>query len=256
MLSVAFVFLTYADAFTVFKGVGTLSTVLVARRLLGSGEALSRRELACGLLILAGITLVAQPPALFGQWLPPAAPPPPPPLQTGASPRVRQWVPHCGAGLALAAAAGGLSACSGTLMRYLSQAGGPHDGRTPPAMLLSFLTATMFVCNGGAHLAARYAGVTDAPGWRWGAFVLPAGAGDWALIAANCACTLAAHLATAAGYRDTRAGMVAFLQLTELPWVYLLDVFALGEPTSALASVGSAVVFAGALAAALQQGKT
>ena len=27
-----------------------------------------------------------------------------------------------------------------------------------------------------------------------------------------------------------RAGMVAFLQLTELPWVYLLDVLALGEP--------------------------
>jgi len=52
-----------------------------------------------------------------------------------------------------------------------------------------------------------------------------------------------------------RAGMVAFLQLTELPWVYLLDVLALGEPTSLLASLGSAVVFAGAVAAALQLGK-
>ena len=52
-----------------------------------------------------------------------------------------------------------------------------------------------------------------------------------------------------------RAGMVAFLQLTELPWVYLLDVLALGEPTSWLASLGSAVVFTGAVAAALQLGK-
>ena len=38
LLSVAFVYLTYADAFTVFKGVGVLSTVLVARGLLGSGD--------------------------------------------------------------------------------------------------------------------------------------------------------------------------------------------------------------------------
>ena len=89
-----------------------------------------------------------------------------------------------GAGLTLAVAAGGLSAFSGALMRLLSQvrarawarvrvrarfrvrlmlrvrlglgalmrpllqAGGPHDGHTPPAMLLSFLTVTMFACNG------------------------------------------------------------------------------------------------------------
>ena len=140
--------------------------------------------------------------------------------------------------------------------RASPQAGGPHDGHAPPAMLLSFLTATMFACNGGAHLASRLAGLTEAPGWQWGAFVWPADAADWALIGANCACTLAAHLATAAGYRDTRAGMVAFLQLTELPWVYLLDVLALGEPTSLLASAGCALVFAGALAVALTQGKT
>ena len=68
-----------------------------------------------------------------------------------------------GAGLSLAVAAGGLSAFSGALMRLLSQAGGPHDGHTPPAMLLSFLTVTMFACNGGAHLASRLAGLAEAP---------------------------------------------------------------------------------------------
>ena len=74
-----------------------------------------------------------------------------------------EWVPRMGAGLSLAVAAGGLSAFSGALMRLLSQAGGPHDGHTPPAMLLSFLTVTMFACNGGAHLASRLAGLAEVP---------------------------------------------------------------------------------------------
>ena len=47
-----------------------------------------------------------------------------------------------------------------------------------------------------------------------------------------------------------RTELVAFLQLTELPWVYLIDITALGEPTSALATAGSALVFASAVAAA------
>ena len=47
------------------------------------------------------------------------------------------------------------------------------------------------------------------------------------------------------------AGMVAFLQLTELPWVYAIDVLLLDEPTSLLAGLGSAVVFVSALAAFL-----
>jgi len=104
-------------------------------------------------------------------------------------------------------------------------------------MLLSFLTVTMFACNGGAHLASRLSGLAEAPAWSPTAFVCPSDSIDWLLIGANCACTLAAHLATAAGYRDMRAGMVAFLQLTELPWVYLLDVLALGEPTTASSRV-------------------
>jgi len=86
---------------------------------------------------------------------------------------------------------------------------------------------------------------------EWGRFTWPWEVVDWILIGVNCACTLVAHLATAAGYRDTRAGMVAFLQLTELPWVYLLDVVLLEEQTSLLASLGSVVVFSSALVAAL-----
>ena len=70
----------------------------------------------------------------------------------------------------------------GALMRLLSQAGGPHDGHTPPAMLLSFLTVTMFACNGGAHLASRLAGLAEAPAWSPTAFVAPSDRVDWLLI--------------------------------------------------------------------------
>ena len=61
---------------------------------------------------------------------------------------------------------------------------------------------------------------------------------------------LVAQLATGAGYATTRAGVVAFLQMTELAWVYLLDVTVLGEPTSVLATLGSALVLGAAMVVA------
>ena len=257
MLSVAFVYMTYADAFTVFKGVGVLSTIIVARGLLGSGETLTGAELVCGLCVFIGILLIAQPPALFAQWHTAATPllllPPPPPMATARSGTARSWQAHMTAGLALATVAGLFSALSGTMMRLLSQAGGQYEGHASPAMLFSFLTVTMCAVNGAAGvLVSQVLGISALPGMEWGSFIWPRDAVDWVLIGANCICTLVAHLATAAGYRDTRASMVAFLQLTELPWVYLLDITLLQEPTSLLASLGSAVVFGSALAAALQ----
>jgi drug/metabolite transporter (DMT)-like permease len=60
--------------------------------------------------------------------------------------------------------------------------------------------------------------------------------------------TLGAQLALAAGYATTRAGIGGFLQLTELAWVYVVDVTLLAEPTSLLGSCGTALVFASALA--------
>ena len=62
-LNLSFVFLTLADAFTVFKGVDLLGTSALGR--LALGEELSRRELGSGLLTLLGLLLVAQPPLLF-----------------------------------------------------------------------------------------------------------------------------------------------------------------------------------------------
>mmetsp|Transcript_11776 Transcript_11776/g.20116 ORF Transcript_11776/g.20116 Transcript_11776/m.20116 type:complete len:371 (+) Transcript_11776:89-1201(+) len=250
LLSVAFMFMTYADAFTVFKGVGVLSTSLVARGLLGEGERLSCSEMACGSLTLVGITLIAQPPTLFGAWY--SHQTPPPPISRGQL--EQSWEPHPSSGLALASVAGALSAISGTLVRLLSRERGPHEGKTPPSMLLSFLIIVMLVVFGSIALVCRFAGIADMAGFEWSAFVWPGDRTDWALIAVHCACTLGGHLATASAYTTTRAGMVAFLQLTEIPWVYVLDVAALSEPMSPLASLGCMVVFLSAVAAALLAG--
>ena len=65
-LNVSLVYTTFADAFTIFKGVDSLSTVLIARACLDSGERLSLRELACGVMMLGGVVLIAQPALLFG----------------------------------------------------------------------------------------------------------------------------------------------------------------------------------------------
>ena len=60
LLNLSFLLLTFNDAFTVFKGIDMLATVILSRALLGSSERLSSGELACGLLTLCGIMLVAQ----------------------------------------------------------------------------------------------------------------------------------------------------------------------------------------------------
>ena len=78
-------------------------------------------------------------------------------------------------------------------------------------------------------------------------FQLPADGTDWAILALHCALTLGAQLSLAAGYATTRAGIGGFLQLTELAWVYAIDVTILAEPTSLFASFGTILVFASAL---------
>ena len=64
LLNLSFVLLTFADAFTIFKGVDTLVTIVVSRVLLGSAE-LRLRELGCGALTLFGLLLIARPTFLF-----------------------------------------------------------------------------------------------------------------------------------------------------------------------------------------------
>ena len=63
LLNLSFLYLTYNDAFTIFKGVDMLTTALLTAG--SSSERLSPAELACGALTLCGIVLVAQPPMLM-----------------------------------------------------------------------------------------------------------------------------------------------------------------------------------------------
>lgn len=263
LLSIGFVFLTYADAFVIFKGVAVCGTIVVARKIVGANERLLPQELLCGIFVVMGILFIAPPTsisAMFGSSKLSSSP-------TSSRSLLRRlaeeednaadWAPRQTAGVALVISAGLLSAFSGTLMRLLSESAGPH--KTTPSMLLSYLMAVFFLVNGFvAIVIAPLVAVSDADGadgnssaWKWTRFVWPQDTMDWALVAMNCLCTLGGHLATAAGYQTTRAGVVAFLQLTETPWVYLLDVLALGESTTAMKSIGSAIVFVSAVVVAL-----
>ena len=226
-LSISFCWLTFADAFTVFKGIAILTTILITRGL-SREERLSLRELACGAITLVGVALIAQPPML------------------GFAGIAETVSAHVGAGLVVAVLSGGLSACTGVLTRLLSQAGEVH---VPPALLLSCLMCAMFVFFSAVALIGRVTGLARLDGWEWAQVVPLDGLVDWALMGLHCAFTLSAQLATASGYATTRAGIAAFLQLTEIAWVYVLGVAALRESTSLLATIGTAVVFAGAVAA-------
>jgi hypothetical protein len=57
----------------------------------------------------------------------------------------------------------------------------------------------------------------------------------------------------AAGFATTRAGLAAFLALSELAFAYLLGVLALGEPTSARSALGTAIVFCSVVPLALKR---
>lgn len=223
-MNVSFLFLTFGDAFTVFKGTDTISTVIVSRVTLGHSERLATRELACGGLTFVGIILIAQPPLLFGGGV-----------------RVVS-----AAGVAIAIVAGVGSAGFNVLTRALSRKGGPHEGHLPPPMLLSYFMCVVFACVGAIALLAETTGLSAVDGWEWTRMARPRHTADWLLLLLYGAGILTGQLLMAAGYRTTRAGVGAFLALTELAFAYLLDVLALHEPTSALGGLGTAIVFGSA----------
>ena len=233
-LNIALIFVTFADAFTIFKGVDSVSTVLIARALLDRGERLTIQELACGALTLAGVVLIAQPPLLFGDS-----------------------AAHVNAlALGVAAFAGSLSAGFSVITRVLSKAGGAHAAHLSPAMLLSHKLVVMWLFFAAVGLLGYLTGLSNAPGFGWMRFKMPEELTDWSILALHCILTLGAQLALAAGYATTRAGIGGFLQLTELAWVYCIDVTILAEPTNLYASLGTMLVFASAVAVLQVQSAT
>jgi len=248
LLSIGFVFLTYADAFVVFKGVAVCGTLVVARTMVGVQEKLAPQELLCGLGVVVGILMIHPPQRFLSEG-----------DTTTATIEATDTAITSLVGMIVVVVSGLMSSVSGTLVRMLSEAGGPHDGRAPPAMLLSYLMVVMFLINGTVALVFRYVIKVDeipqspssSSPWSWTVFMWPHDSMDYLLIGTNCVCTLGGHLATASGYSTTRAGIVAFLQLTEIPWVYLLDVWVLDEATTQWKSIGSAIVFVSAVAVAV-----
>ena len=203
LLNLAFLLLTFNDAFTVFKGVDMLATVVLSRALLGASERLSPAELACGMLTLSGIVLVAQP-SMLGVSRDGAAAAS---TAAGAAAGTEAVVSVAGvsaagvegvvgvsaAGVAVAAMAGVLSACSGVSTRALSARDGPHAGHAPPAMLLSYLLVTMGACFGAIAIGAHASNLDELPRWSWTALAWPSTSVDWALICVHCSCVLAAQ---------------------------------------------------------------
>lgn len=237
LLNLSFVLLTFADAFTIFKGVDTVWTIVVSRLLLGSGERLQALELACGALTLLGIVLIAQPPFL---------------ARAGGAAASSTSTAISAGGLLVAIIAGSASGGFNVWTRALSRKGGPHDGHLPPAMLLSYFMVVVEAFVLSIALVAHASGLADADGWEWSGMRAPCDAIDVLLLLLYCAGILVGQLTMAAGYRTTRAGVAAFLALTELAFSYVLGVTALGEPTNALATLGTAVVFGSVGALALK----
>ena len=176
-LNLSFVFLTLADAFTIFKGVDLLGTNAISR--LALGEALSWRELGSGLLTLLGLLLVAQPPLLFGGA-----------ATAGAL---------SAAGIAAATLGGICSAAFNVLTRALSREGRPL-GAVSPAMLLSYFMVATFGCAGALGVGATASGLAARDGWAWARLASGAGAPLVALglLALYCAGILCGQLAMGA----------------------------------------------------------
>ena len=212
LLNLAFLLLTFNDAFTVFKGVDMLATVVLSRALLGAAERLSPAELACGMLTLSGIVLVAQPSMLGvsrdgAAAASTAAGAASAGAAAGAAAGTEAVVSVAGVSAAgvegvvgvsaarvvLAAMAGVLSACSGVSTRALSARDGPHAGHAPPAMLLSYLLVTMGACFGAIAIGAHASHLDALPRWSWSALAWPSTSVDWALICVHCSCVLAAQ---------------------------------------------------------------
>lgn len=252
LLSVGFVFMTYSDAFVIFKGVAVCGVVLVSRLLLGPKESLSHSELCCGLGVLLGILMIVPPTSLVA-WFTTSTNTNETSNSTAADIDIDTDIDTSAiehqqtvVGIWIVILSGLMSSVSGTIVRMVSESGGKHTGHAPPAMLLSYLMVVMFVVNGVVVLgsaAVDFASIafvendTDhallsqqqplslsSSSWSWTKFVIPTTSIDYSLIMLNCFCTLCGQLATAYGYTTTKAGIVAFLQLTEIPWVYVLDV--------------------------------
>ena len=237
-LNLSFVFLTFADGFTVFKGArcsaapsapassasastGASSAFCCPRASASSSSRSRRSSLA--------------PPRAAARW------------QRGAR-------GERAAGIGAATFSGLCDAGFTLLTRQLSREGRPL-GAVSPALLLSYFMAATFGCVLVVGVVATATGLylTDGFGWARLQGVTRHTPEPWdlgeppllllALLLLYCVGILSGQLAMARGMATTRAGVGAILQVSEIAFAFVLDVVFLGERTNALAAGGTAIVF-------------
>ena len=232
---------TVADAFAVKEALGTLLTVLTARLLLGSDEKLSAHEAAGVVAVLCGLILIVQPPAVFSFVKMVEAP------RTATLPR---W-----SGFAMLVVAACCQAVQNLLTRMLSKAGGASS--LSPATLLSYYMVALGVCSAvaavlyAAAVPSEIGSASSNASKHWARLTPPRSSAQLLLLFGMVLAGTFGQLANATGARTTSASKVALLAINELAFAYICSVMVLGEPTSWLSALGTAVVFiGGALVAA------
>ena len=237
-LNLSFVFLTFADGFTVFKGCALLGSAVGAGFL---GERLNWRELCILLSTCVGLVFVAQPPLIFG-------------AATHRRALAAWSTGERAAGIGAATFSGLCDAGFTLLTRQLSREGRPL-GAVSPALLLSYFMAATFGCVLVVGVAATATGLYLSDGFGWARLqgVTRHTPEPWdlgeppllllALLLLYCVGILSGQLAMARGMATTRAGVGAILQVSEIAFAFVLDVVFLGERTNALAAGGTAIVF-------------
>lgn len=230
LLNLSFLFLTLADAFTLFLGIGALATIGLSRCVFDRNEALGPWEWVSGCLVFAGVVLVAQPPLLFGG-------------EHRAS----------AAGFAIIGAGAFLN---NGVFNVLTRALGSADHPTPlsPSLLLSAYMLCLFVSSTVVALAARWSRLVYIDGFEW-THLTPPTTDECGMLAVYALGGLSGQLANAAGYARTRASIAVILALSELGFVYVLSVTVLHETTNALSLAGTALVFVSVCALAVGQGR-
>ena len=227
--------LSLADSFTLFLGIGMVATIVISRCIFGAAEQLGLLELVCVSAIFGGILLVAQPPILFSS--------------AGAAPRVSAL------GLLVTALAAVLdNGIFNVLTRVLAMrpdtsaakgtaaTAAPPSSAASPAALISIHMAVFTLFFLGITLAASRLGLAVQHEWRWLRWTPPT-SNEWLLIASFGSISLTSQLANVAGYARTRAGVAVALSMSELIFAKMLDVVVLNETTNALAGIGTAIVF-------------
>lgn len=229
LFHLSFQLTSLADAIAIAMALEVVSTVLLARLCIQSGERLTTAYVAGGATALFGVLLVTQPAFIFGGETP--------------SP----------AGSLLAIAGGLIYSLFNLLSRVLGRAPPSEGGHqsacgalklgapVSPAALTAYLMVVTALFSVGVQCAALATGAAPA----WATFRFEPSYISSLLLLLYSSLVLTFQLLCAAAYGLMPAGQAAILSLSELGFTALFDVFVLHEPTEPLAAIGMLTIFTG-----------